>query len=772
MYSISGSNLLFSTSGAVTPGNISGFVYDKRNGEAMIGANIYIKGTMIGASTNTSGFFSIPKVPFGKYTLVCQYIGYETFSQDMSVQANKENKIDIFLVESALLTEEIVVSADSIRTVQRLYNKPISEIRLDPKQINRIPQVAEADLLRSLQSLPGIMPISDFSSELYVRGGTPDQNLYLIDGADVYNPEHFFGLFSTFNTDAIKNVDISKGGFGAEYGGRLSSILNVTNLDGNRKEFEGKSSISLLSAKTTLQMPLGRRGSLSGSFRRTYFDQTIAKAIDDIPDYYFWDGHLKAFYELDDNNKLTVSTYSGRDDLDITLNEDSDQSAEIDYDWGNNTGSLRWTHIFSPALFSNFLVTASTFRSDFSFDVINERNKINDITFKGDLEYYYLKNLNFKFGYEAKNLSGELKQDFPGGHVDVNHDARHYAGYAQGNWRPTALWDIQAGLRYNYFDSDKDYQALAPRLSLKYRLSETMNLKSAYGIYHQYLFKIPRTFIVDIWTNADQYYSGSKAQHYLLGFQKEVAKNYEFEVEAYYKKYSNIYAFSYFFYVDLEPSRYNTNGEPIYTSANGLFDSGDGESLGLEFMFRKDVGLVTGWLSYTLGRTNYNMIGINDNNDYPPRHDRLSMLNLIANMDLRNVFRTIKGRNQKNDKTKWRLGLALVYASGQPITTTSSVYFTTPLPDQQFDSGINLYPTEKNNFRLPAYARLDISLSFEKKYQSWSFSPYLQIYNIGNRKNVWYIEYDRTIENETLVQDIDTVNMLPILPTIGVNINF
>ncbi|OGC09806.1 hypothetical protein A2V82_02840 [candidate division KSB1 bacterium RBG_16_48_16] len=676
------------------------------------------------------------------------------------------------LEQETIETREIVISADSVRTAQRLYNKPISDILLDPRQINQVPQFVETDLLRSLQTLPGILPISDFSSELYVRGGTPDQNLYLIDGADVYNPEHFFGLFSTFNTDAIKNVEMSKGGFGAEYGGRLSSILNVTNLDGNRNGFEGKASISLLSAKTTLQMPLGKKGSLSGSIRRTYFDKTLAKAVDDIPDYYFWDGHLKAFFDLDDRNKLTVSSYSGRDDLDYTFDTNSDDVMEIDYDWGNNTASLQWTHIFSPVLFGNFWLTGSTFRSDFSFEIINEQNKINDLTLKGDLEYFYSKQWSAKFGFEMKNLEGLLKQDFPGGHVDVSHTAQHIIGYAQGQWRPSPLVEIQAGLRYDNFRAAKVYQNLAPRASVKYRLTDTANLKAAAGIYHQYLYRIPRTFFVDIWTSADEYYAGSTAVHYILGFQKEIARNYEFEIETYYKDYTNIYAYSYFFWVDIQPVGYNQKGEPVYGDSRGLFDRGTGTSMGIELLFRKDTGLATGWLSYSLGRTRYRIDGVNHNQEFPPRHDRASTINVVGKLDVRNAFRLLRGHQMKSDRTTWGLGFGLVYASGQPITTTSSIYFTQPLPDQLYDDGLNLYPTQRNNFRLPAYARFDLSLTMEKKYKHWTLSPYLQVFNLGNRKNVWFIQYEREIEGNTLKQEIDTITMLPILPTIGVNINF
>lgn len=249
---------------------VHGFVYDLSNGEALIGANVFLRENFRGSTTNLNGYFTIPRLTAGTYTLTCQYIGYKTYTQTVTVKAGEKKSVAIRLSPSTIEGEEIVITADSIPKIQQLFEKPVSKIELSGREINQIPFVAESDLLRSLQTLPGIVPLSDFSSELYVRGGTPDQNLYMIDGTDVYNPEHMFGLFSTFNTDAIKKVDISKGGFGAEYGGRMSSILNVTNLDGNRERFEGSASLGLLAARTTLQMPVGSFGSVSGSIRRTY----------------------------------------------------------------------------------------------------------------------------------------------------------------------------------------------------------------------------------------------------------------------------------------------------------------------------------------------------------------------------------------------------------------------------------------------------------------------------------------------------------------------
>jgi len=349
----------FVTSVAIAQTNrtatVSGFIYDASNGEALIGANVFIENTLIGSSTNLNGYYVIPKIPVGESILIVDYIGYKQFKRKLILTPGDTKVVTVSLEVGNIQMEKVVVTGEVLTTSEKLFRKPISKIELTPREIKQMPQVAEADLLRALQMLPGILPVSDFSSALYVRGGTPDQNLHLIDGTDVYNPEHAFGLFSTFNTDAIKKVELSKGGFGAQYGGRLSSILNVTNLDGNREEFEGTGSISLLSAKTTVQMPIGNIGSLSGSFRRTYFDKTIAKAIDDVPNYYFYDGNVKAFFDINDKNKLTISGYGGEDVLDLTFNNNSSEDVGFNYDWGNTTGSVRWTRVISPRLFANFL---------------------------------------------------------------------------------------------------------------------------------------------------------------------------------------------------------------------------------------------------------------------------------------------------------------------------------------------------------------------------------------------------------------------------------
>jgi hypothetical protein len=555
-------------------GTISGFVYDSSNGETLIGASVYFEKTNIGATTNISGYFVIPNSPTGEQNLIVSYIGYKALLRRITVQKGTNQLIKINLELTSIQTKEIVVTGDSSRTIDKLFVKPISQIELTSGQINNIPRVVEADLLRSLQTLPGIQPLSDFSSALYVRGGTPDQNLYLVDGTDVYNPEHAFGLFSTFNTNAIKKIELSKGGFSAEFGGRLSSILSVTNLDGNRNNFQGDLSVSLLSGAVTLQTPIGSIGSVSGSFRRTYLDQTVAKFIDEVPPYYFYDGNLKAFFDLDDEDKLTFSLFDSKDNLDYTFEKNSQDKVGFHYDWGNTTGSINWRRIITQKLFGNFWFTSSKYSSLFNFDEIElkEINDIADYTLKGNLEYYYSEDFNFKFGCEYKNVRGQLYEDLPNGKVDAKRYINYYCGYATTNWKPTDRFDVEAGLRYEYFNSEKDYWNLDPRFSIKYRLTENSNLKFSSGIFHQYVNRMPRLFFASIWTSADKYTSGSSSVHYIIGYQKEIAQIYSLEIESYLKVYKNIYQFNQTYMTDVSADGYTADNKPIFYESKGLYN--------------------------------------------------------------------------------------------------------------------------------------------------------------------------------------------------------
>lgn len=747
-------------------GTISGFIFEESSLEALIGANLYLEELLLGGSSNNSGYYIITNVPAGKVKLTASFLGFKTHSQDVEIRNGENIKINIVLKQNILMSETIVVTADSLPLADQLFNRQISTIKLTSRQINSIPQIAEADLLRSLQTLPGILPLSDFSSALYIRGGTPDQNLYLIDGTDVYNPEHAFGLFSTFNTDAIKQVDLSKGGFGAERGGRLSSIIDVTNLDGNRNAFEGKAGISLLSARTTLQTPLGSVGSLSGSIRRTYFDQTIAKAIDDVPDYYFYDGNIKAFLDLNANNNLTISGYGGRDVLDIVFNNNAAANLGFKYNWGNTTGSLMWTHVFTPKLFSNFWVTASRFSSflDFEGFEFTEENIVNDITFKGNLEYQHSNTLSSNFGFEQKNFDLRFISLAPGREVRVKSKTQHYVGYLQTTWTPGPLWDIQAGVRMNYFSADSTFFDVVPRFAIKYRLDGKSTVKFSTGLYRQYLHRIPRFLIADIWATSNSEIKPSTSAHYILGYQRELPGEFQLEVEAYYKTYKDIYSYDQNFLTELQADHFTENDEPVFTSGAPLLNRGDGNTIGFEVLLRKESGVITGWVGYSLAKTEYTVDGINQDRVFNPRHDRAHTVNVIANLDLDNLF----SKSFHLDDSRWSMGVNFVFSTGQPFTEPGSAYYIASSPDAPYRD-FSFAPTKINQIRLPYYARLDLSVTWTRQYKTWSMAPYFQIFNIGNRKNVWFATYSF---DENFVPELEEQYMFPLLPTFGINFEF
>ncbi len=769
-----------------THATLTGFVYDKETGEALIGATVLIDGTTTGASTNHSGFFSIPGVRDERVSLVVRYFGYIAQTIPLKVNFNTPNQKIIYLVPDAIEFEEIVVTGKKTGTAQEMFEEPVSNVKLTGQAIRKLPQLLESDLMRSLQTLPGVVPLSDYSSQLYIRGGTPDQNLYLVDGADVYNPEHAFGLFSTFNTESIKNVTLSKGGFGAKYGGRLSSVLDITNLDGNRYKTTGTSTVSLLAAKATIQTPLGSWGSLSGSFRRTYLDlirATSESLKEDIPDYYFYDGTLKLFADINSNNKLTLSFFSSRDDLRYRFNEKSDDSDGINYNWGNRTFSLKWTTLFNASIFADFWITTSRFDSDLKTLQITEvdKNKMSDISMKANLEWLVSPKWDLLFGIEQKFIKPDYSYEFDGGLVHVQGNRSHQSAYSQATYRPHNRWVLEAGLRIDRFLSDANFTEISPRYAIKYKLDDTQNLKLAGGIYRQYLHRVPRFFVGDIWVSTDKNIKPSKSIHTIASYEKWLDAGFSFQTELFYKTYTNLNSFNQFIATDLESDGVDDEGRTLYTNTRNLFDVGNGNSKGFELMLKKDGGIVTGWAAYTYSVTKWEVEGINQNNEYNPRHDRTHVANLVLNTELDKLWDLLWKGNVQKRKNRWLMSLNFVYSSGQPITTPNSVYLSGGTPDAGNDGvtgdggniSFSLYPSDINSARLPAYIRTDISVTRELTYEKFTLSPYVQIFNLFNRKNIWFVTYeDDSKETDRIKPKYEKVTMFPLLPTIGVTITF
>ncbi len=767
---------------------VSGFVYDKSSGESMIGATVSITGSSngksiaAGAFTNNNGYFVISGVPEGEDTIVVSYVGYISIKKKINVSGSEIGPLKFYLAQSSYKMGEVVVQGNKTSAAIQAFNRPVSTMSLTSHQVNAIPKVVEADLLRALQTMPGIVSLSDFSSAIYVRGGTPDQNLYLVDGAEIYDPEHAFGIFSTFNTDAIKRVDVSKGGFGPQYDDRLSSVIDVIDNEGNRNNIQGTFDLSLIAGNLTMSFPLGSLGSISGSFRRTYIDATYAKWDSNIPPYYFFDGNLKAFLQFGDKDNLTLSYFNSGDYLNYLVDQGNPQSPSININWGNRVGSINWKHLFNDKLFSSLYLTYSGFSSNFNITRvanISQTNPLNDYTVREALSYYASEQLTFEAGAEYKRVNLSFTNNTSSSLADFSSGSFESSAYADLKWQPSPLWQIQAGLRFEHFNSDTSYTHLDPRFSAKYRLSDNSSIKFSTGIYHQYMDAVNRPFLSSIWLPAGKYIYDSQAEHFILGYEHQFGGILDFETEAYYKNYKNIFTFNYNLDAEVSPSYYNADGTPVYSSPKDVFTRGDGNSYGLEFLLRKDEGAVTGWLSYSLSKTNVKFDGTNQGSSFVPRWDRTSVVNLVLSGNVGSIFGGRWNEAPPKSSSNWILGLNFVFSSGQPITLPSSVYLVNSLPawDYYVETGkrlpsYQLYPGTIDSFKLPDYIRLDLSITWQKDFGSWSIAPYLQIFNIGNRKNVWFIEYQSSAQNGAVTQTISPVSELPFLPSLGVTVKF
>jgi hypothetical protein len=763
---------------------ISGFVYDKSTGETLIGATVALngKGVKTGAYTNNNGFFVITEAPTGVDTINVSYIGYDPVKRIVKVAEEHSGLQKFYLTPSAYKIGEVVVTGDSTSFAQKAFDKPISSLSMTAQQVNSIPKIVLPDLLRALQSMPGITALSDFSSAVYIRGGTPDQNLYLIDGAQIYDPEHAFGIFSTFNTDAIKQVNVSKGGFGSQYGDRLSGVIDVIDNEGNRNNFQGTFDLSLIAGNLTMSVPLGSLGSISGSFRRTFIDQTIAKWNSNIPPYYFYDANLKAFLQLGDKDNLVLSYFKSVDNLNFQTEQGNPQSPTVLIDWGNTLGSLNWKHLFSDRLYSSFYATYSGFSSNFGITQvasINESNPLNDYTAREALTYYASNEFTLDAGAEYKKVDISFNRSSSSGLIDIFDNTHETSAYANLEWQPNPLWQVNAGLRFEQFQADTIYTHLDPRLSIKYKLSENSNLKFATGIYHQYMEAVEMPFSPDIWIPSDKNIHDSQAEHYIFGYEQQIGNLLDFETEIYYKKYKNVYIFNYNANAEISPSYYRADGTPVYSSTQNIFTRGDGDAYGLELLLRKDVGAVTGWLGYSYAIAKDIFDGVNQGGSFVPQQSRASVINFVLNGNVNSIFSGKWNEAPEKSSSEWILGLNFIFTSGQPITLPSSTYFVNTLPawnnydptGQKLPS-YQLYPGSIDSFRLPDYIRLDLSITWQKDYGSWSIAPYFQIFNVGNRKNVWFINYSSTGQNGAIVQNITTETQLPFLPSLGVTVKF
>jgi len=730
--------------------SVNGYITDSESGETLISANIAILELNRGTSANTSGYYSITNLPPGTYTLVSSYIGYRQFEQEIELTAGETLRIDIEMIPEGVELETVVVESETEREEQR----NLGTAQITTELIKDLPPVIEPDVFRSIQLLPGVKAANDFSSGLYVRGGSPDQTLILLDETTVYNPSHFFGFFSTFNPDAVKDVRLYKGGYPANYGGRLGSVLTVFNKDGNRNETRGSVSLGLLASRISAEGPTGF-GSWMLAFRRSTLEPALAvlrNTTDNVPDkFYFYDINGKINFDASDNDRLSLAFYTGTDNVLFPFGED----ASIGLNYGNRTVSAQWRKILSDKLFLKTTATGSRYFNNPQFSIggtpFERNNNVYDISLKSDLEYIPNEKHTVSTGFWAGNLILRFNDSFDNQETFANRIQSRYASfYLQDEYRPHDQWIFNGGIRFNRF-SEGDYFKAAPRLSAEYRPTSSIRLQAAYGRYYQFLTLITNEAFsgFDLWLTTDDGVPPAFGDQFVVGVKTIPFDGYGLDIELYYRTMRNLF--------ELDPFTSDAAG----LDYSELFRFGEGFAYGAELFFEKQVGRLTGFIGYTFGITRRKYPDFNTDitssnpasRFYPPKYDRLHDSNIVLNYRL---------------SDRWSTSAVFSYGSGQA--------YTEPLGRTEFP-GIPWSNMDREAFtvgrlnasRLPAYHRLDVAFSragnfFGMGEAEWRF----QIINVYSRRNTWFYNYDFD-ENPV---DRTEVTLLPILPSVSYTVNF
>jgi hypothetical protein len=751
---------------------ISGFISREDSAEPMQYVNVRVVETGAGMQSNKKGYYVINLPGTGTYTLELSLISYATQRRVFTIRRPDENlELNISMQKSALEMATVRVSGSSVDDTREI--RP-SLIRRNTQDVKNVVSPIEADVFRAVLTLPGVAPISDFSSGLYVRGGSPDQNLILLDDIDVYNPNHFGGVFSTFNSDAVESIDLMKGAYPAMYGGRLSSVLDVTNRQGNRNYHQGVARWSLISSSATLEGPWqigSQSGSYMGSFRRTYLE-LIKEFYDELPDYYFYDGHFKLNWDPDGHNKLSASAYFGRDRLKFDIGN------VLNLDWGNRTFTTQWVHVFNPRLFSQFIVAGSDFSSNFDQisaedeQLFRRENGINDVTNKAILSWNPNNYHQTDFGWELKYNQTWLKmtssyQYDPSSMPDVDVSSITSSAFVQDTWDLSALWSIQPGMRLGWYKTmkinmnqipDASYVNLDPRFSIRRKLDLDESIYASYGLYHQYLTLMSADISTpfDVWFPLDGSLKPGRSHHFVLGYKNQLGAGFALDWEAYYKSYDRILEYN-------VATDYNWDNDTGQLS--DTFHVGKGYTFGTDILLRNDWNGLQGFAGLTLSKTKRRMNGLNldpfthESQSYYPKYDRAYSLSIVQNFNIsEHTGKQVLGAD-------FKLGLNFALNSGQPTDKPERIYYD--------GTDYQLIYSYKDRDRLPTYCRLDLSTKYEW-FTSWgAIEPYFEVINILNHKNVGFrsysLEYD---ENTGMRLKTDDSSQFPILPFIGVNVRW
>ncbi|RNC79724.1 MAG: TonB-dependent receptor [Balneola sp.] len=777
--------------------NISGRILDSETDEPLSFANVFIVETSRGSNSNVEGFFTLLDIQEEEYTLRISYIGYQTlFISSDSINTSSDLVIRLSRINSEL--EDVVVTAESYSFIQS--SDEISKVTMSPEQMSLLPSIGETDIFRSLQLLPGVSGTNENSSGLYIRGGTPDQNLVLLDGMTVYKVDHFFGFFSAFNANAIKDVQIYKGTFPAKYGGRTSSVVDLTGKSGSTTNIKGGLNLNLMNTGAYLELPIFKSLNVMGSFRRSYSDILQSGLFNSIsdnligesdipnpnpdfnvnevePEFYFYDVNLRLTYRPGSKDAIIASFYRGNDFLDesriSTFAFSPNQNAEVqgeqlltsdvseNTDWGNIAGSLTWTRQWGPRLFSNISVAGSEYFSDyfnniyltntipesdttlFSFSSSNfEDNNVRDFTSRMDWEWKLNQYHEVGFGVQATNS----KVDYLNARNDTltlverNQEAWLGAVYLMDEWKPTQAFTFSPGLRLTYYENS-DRLLLSPRASASYELTSFLTFKLAYGRHYQFVNRIINEDITqgsrDFWLLTDNELIDTGLSDNFVGGVVLENGQWLFNVETYYKIFQNLSEFSLRFRQDRD------------VNTDELFFKGDGEASGIEFLLQRKTGSLTGWVSYTLSSIANEFDVFNDGEPFPALHDQRHEIKLVQSYAFGN----------------WNLSGTFIYGSGKPYTEPEGEYSIELLDGRELNYvGVG----EKNGSRLPAYHRLDLALNYQLRVRKVETTFTLSLFNLYNRENIWYYEYDFSQEPFQTTE----VTYLGLTPNLSLKVDF
>jgi len=707
--------IIITSIGYSQDGIISGFVSDSSSGEALIGANVIIQETGQGMATDMNGYYIIQNINPGTYTIMISYVGFRVYRKKITLSSGESIKKDIEMVEDLVELTQIDVTAEKL---QRRNNIQPSKINLSPRMMKAAPALAEPDLFRTIQALPGVLTTSEYSTGLVIRGGNTDQNLIMLDGITVYNPSHLGGVFSNFIVDGVKEAELIKGAYNAEYGGRLSAVLNVISREGNQKEFKGKANISLLSAQTTMEGPF-YKGAWILSGRRTYFDLVLPKVLPDniatnIPPYFFYDVQGHIFSDINSKDRLSLSYYTGIDDIVF-------DTFGLDGRWGNNTISAHWRRVFSERLVGNFLAANSNFRTMFGLGgdggLVND-NIIDDRTISADLSWFKTPDLTIKFGFQNKILGFEYFSEFQDSTVfRIKNSPLELGTYAKMKHNFSDVLILEPGIRLNYYNVFPDSLYPDLRFGLKYLLTDDRYINLSVGNYHQFISTFQDDFnpsILDSWIAVDNSLAPGKSAQFVLGYEEYIRNTYKIQIEGYYKDLKNLLTY--------EERRSSTDAEVSDEKLSDIVTPADGYAYGIELFGQKMAGKLSGWLAYTFSVSRKKMNSIFD----------VSKQEYYTNWDRTHAFSAL-GNYQFNKK--WEVNWRWTLQSGQAFTPILG-YYIQKFPESP-EEVFRTIPGTRNSGRYKPYNRLDIGAVYHAKIGKTNVDFFFQIINSFNRKNTF-----------------------------------